>query len=75
MSNQTKKPLIVEIDEAKKELAQCVNEILNKHGLNCYLIEPYMTELCVQIKATAQKELTQAITQIGVAEAAPNNTK
>ena len=62
------KPLIVEMEEAKQELAQCVNDILQKHGLNCYLIEPTVAELYSQIKITAQRELSQAMMQIKATE-------
>jgi hypothetical protein len=68
---QTQRPIILEMDEAKRELVQCVNDILQKHGLNCYLIEPMFAELYAQIKATAQNELMQARAQMGVAMAAP----
>lgn len=65
------KPLILEMDEAKQELTQCVKDILQKHGLNCYLIEPMMAELYAQIKATARNELAQARAQMKAASAAP----
>ena len=58
------KPLIIEMDEAKQELTQCVNDILRKHGLNCYLIEPMFAELYAQVKASAQNELAQARAQM-----------
>lgn len=54
------KPLILELDEAKKELVQSVNEIMQRHGINCYLLEPIFAELYAQVKATAQNELAQA---------------
>lgn len=60
------KSIILEIDEAKRELVQCVNDILQKHGLNCYLIEPMFAELYAEIKATAQRELAQARAQEAV---------
>ena len=69
------KPIILEIDEAKQELVQCVNDILRNHGLNCYLIEPAFAELYSQIKATAQKELAQARAQMEAANAASDTTK
>ena len=58
------KPLVLEMDEAKQELVQCVNGILQSHGLSCYLIEPMFAELYAQIKASAQNELAQARAQI-----------
>ena len=69
------KPIILEIDEAKRELIQCVNDILQKHGLSCYLMEPTFAELYSQIKASAQNELAQAraneIARKGAADVAP----
>lgn len=66
------KPIIIRMEEAKQELAQCVNDILQKHGLNCYLIEPTFAELYTQIRATAQNELAQARAQMEAAKAASN---
>ena len=54
------KQLILEIDAAKQELIQCVNEIISKHGLCCYLIEPMFAELYAEVRSTAQRELSQA---------------
>ena len=72
--------IILEIDEAKRELVQCVNGILERHGLNCYLIEPVFAELHANIKATAQNELAQAKAQEAARQkkgggGLPNNTK
>jgi len=63
-----KKSIILEMDEAKQELVQCVNTILVKHGLSCYLIEPMFGELYSQIRASAQNELTQARAQFNEAQ-------
>ena len=52
--------LILELDEAKKELVQGVNMIMQKHELSCYLFEPIFAELHTQMKAAAQNELAQA---------------
>ena len=54
------KSIILEMDEAKQELIQCVNEIMARHNLNCYLMEPTFAELYAEVKATAQRELAQA---------------
>ncbi len=58
------KNIILEMDEAKQELVQCVNDVLQKHGLNCYLIEPMFAELYAQVKASARNELEQARAQM-----------
>ena len=47
---QKQRPIILEIDEAKKELVECVNRILQTHKLSCYLIEPIFSELYSQIR-------------------------
>ena len=57
---QKQRPIILEMDEAKRELVQCVNDIMRNHRLSCYLLEPMFAELYSQIKATAQQELAQA---------------
>lgn len=54
------KSIILEMDEAKQELVQCVNDILARHRLSCYLIVPMFAELYSQIKSSAQNELAQA---------------
>lgn len=54
------KSIILEIDEAKQELIQCVNDIMRRHGLNCYLMEPAFADLYAEVKAGAQRELAQA---------------
>jgi hypothetical protein len=78
------KPIILEMDEAKQELIQCANDIMRKHGLNCYLMEPTFAELYAEVKAEAKRELAQAKVNEaarkqmeGAATAAPqgNNTK
>ena len=58
------KPIILEIEEAKQELIQSVNDIIAKHGLNCYLLEPAFAGLYAEIKAGAQRELAQAKEQM-----------
>ena len=65
------KPIILEIDEAKRELADCVNDILQQHGLSCYLMEPVFAEMYSQIKTCAQNEIAQVRAQMGAAESAP----
>lgn len=67
------KPIILEMDEAKQELVQCVNDMLSRHRLSCYLIEPMFAELYAQIKASAQNELAQARAQMAETQMANDN--
>ena len=53
------RPLIIEFNEARIELTQSINNILQR-GLPCYLIEPILAELLAQIKMGSQNELAQA---------------
>lgn len=69
------KPLILELDEAKQELIQSVNDIMAKHGINCYLLEPTFAELYAEMKISAQRELAQAKAQMAVPTNINNNTK
>lgn len=66
-------PLILRMDLAKNELMHCVNDILQKYGLNCYLLEPSFAEAHSKIKATAQSELAQARAQVEAANAVSND--
>lgn len=65
--------LILELDEAKQELVQSVNDIMAKHGINCYLLEPTFAELYAEMKAGAQRELAQAKAE--AAKTASDTTK
>lgn len=58
------KPIILRIEDAKQELTQSVNDILQKYGLSCYLIEPTFADLYAQVRASAQNELMQARAQM-----------
>lgn len=60
---QKQRPIILEMDDAKQELIQCVNKIMQQHRLSCYLLEPMFAELYAEIKATAKQELAQARAQ------------
>ena len=57
------KSIVLEMEEAKQELIQSVNDIIQKHGLNCYLMEPAFAALYAEVKATAQREVAQARAQ------------
>ena len=58
------KPLIIEMNEAKMEIASAVNNALQGHKLPCYLIEPMLSELLAQIREGAKNELKMAEEQM-----------
>lgn len=67
----TSRSLIVDIDEAKTELIQCVNHIINQRGVPCYFIEPILADILIQVKSGAQNELASARMQAQNAETTP----
>lgn len=64
MEQQMKRPIILDIEDAKQELVQCVNNIMQKYQLPCYFLAPIFDELNSQIKASAQNELSMARAQV-----------
>ena len=65
---EQQKSIILEIEEAKMELIQNVNDIMARHNLPCYLLEPTCKEIYEQMKAGAQNELKQAKAQWAAAQ-------
>jgi len=63
-NQETRHPLILEIDEAKAEIIQCLNNAIQRHGLPCYIIEMMLTNVMAEIKEGAKAELSMAKTQI-----------
>jgi hypothetical protein len=72
------KPLILEIEEAKTEIIQAINNAIRVHNLPCYIVDMILTELRAQVKEGSREELAVAREQVkqqeekmkqGVAEA------
>ena len=62
--NKIQKPLILEIDEAKTEIIQCINNIIQNRKLPCYLLLPTIENIYRDIQIGAQNELAMAREQI-----------
>lgn len=58
------KPFILEVEESKDELVQCVNHIVNDKGVPCYFILPTLENLTQQVRAVANNELKMAMEQM-----------
>jgi hypothetical protein len=67
MNEENKKPLILELDDAKKEFIQFINDLQGR-GLPCYLIEMVMSDALVQIHNVAKNELEMARKQMKTEE-------
>lgn len=52
------KPFILELDEAKLEIIQVINNAIQVRKLPCYLIDMILSEISTQIKEGAKNELT-----------------
>lgn len=59
---EIQKPVILEIEEVKLELIQCINNAINK--LPCYIVDMVLSELCTQVKEAAKIELKDAKQQM-----------
>lgn len=58
------KPFILEMDEAKMEIIQVINNAIQVHKLPCYLIDMILSEVSTQIKEGAKNELNMARQQV-----------
>ena len=54
------RPFILEVDEAKKEFIQVINNAIHARKLPCYIIEMIVNDLHLQIKEGAKSELEMA---------------
>ena len=52
-----KRPLILEIDEAKTEIIQVINNAIQVHGLPCYIVDMILSNISAQVKEGAKNEL------------------
>ena len=70
MEEKINRPFILEVDEAKKELIQVINNAIQVRKLPCYIIEMILTDLYAQIKEGAKSELEMAKAQVSKEEVA-----
>ena len=62
--NKIQKSFILEIDEAKMEIIQVINNAIQVHKLPCYCVDMILSEICSQIKEGAKQELAMARAQV-----------
>ena len=58
------KSFILEIDEAKLEMIQVINNAIQVHKLPCYIVDMILSEIGTQIKEGAKNELAMARQQL-----------
>lgn len=64
MEEKMNKPLILEIDETKREFIQVINNAIQVRNLPCYIISMVLDDLHAQIKDGAKSELEMAKAQV-----------
>ena len=62
--NKIQKPFILEMDEAKTEIIQVINNAMHVHKMPCYVLEMMLSEIFTQIKEGAKNELAVAKAQV-----------
>ena len=58
------RPFILEIDEAKSEIIQVINNAIRIHRLPCYIVDMILLDIGAQVKEGAKNELATAKAQI-----------
>ena len=66
--SKIQKPFILEMDEAKAEIIQVINNAIQVRKLPCYILDTILTEIGVQIKEGAKQELAMARQQMEQSE-------
>ena len=59
-NNKIERPLILEIDEAKKEIVDVINNASQKHGVPFYVLEMILSGIYRQVSDAAKMEFTEA---------------
>lgn len=62
--NKIQKPFILEMDEAKTEIVQVINNAIQIHQLPLYLVDMILSEIYAQIKEGAKQEIAMAKAQM-----------
>lgn len=59
-NNTARRPLCLEIEDARKELTDAVEQISAKHGLPCYLLELILSDVLTRVQNGKRVELAEA---------------
>lgn len=58
------RPFLVELDEAKMEIIQSINNAIQVHKVPLYIVDMILSEVSSQIKEGARQELAMAKQQV-----------
>ena len=62
--NKIQKPFILEMDEAKLEIIQAINNAIQVHGLPLTIVDMILSDVGAQIKEGAKQELAMTRQQM-----------
>ena len=65
---EKQKPFILEMEEAKLEIIQVINNAIQVRKLPCYMIDMILSEIGAQVKDGAKQELAMAKQQMEQSE-------
>lgn len=59
-TEKARRPLILEVDDAKQQIFQTINEAIQVRGIPCVILEPILNDILTQVRLRAREELTIA---------------
>lgn len=62
--DKKRKPFILEMEEAKLEMVQVINNAIQVRKIPCYIIDTLLAEIVAQVKEGAKNELAAARQQV-----------
>ena len=62
--NKIQKPFILEMEEAKQEIIQSINNAIQVHGVPFTIVDMILSEVGSQVKEGAKQELAMARQQM-----------
>ena len=64
MEEKIQKPFILEMEEAKLEMVQVINNAIQVRKIPCYIVDTLLAEILAQVKEGAKNELAMARQQV-----------
>lgn len=61
---EIQKPFILEMEEAKLEMVQVINNAIQVRKIPCYIVDTLLAEILAQVKEGAKNELEMAKKQV-----------
>ena len=61
---EIQKPFILEMEEAKLEIIQVINNAIQERKIPCYIVDTLLSEIVAQVKEGAKNELAMARQQV-----------